>query len=480
MRAATKRWQSSCITPNHLVMACVLVCSALWSVPARAFRTASDLVSFADSERVRWPRDSISYEIYERVPSELALVDVEQTVRSAFGLWTGLECGGPHFVYRGNTPIRAVPGDGINTIEWVQSGWLAMGHPDSAAAFTDVQYKRAAGGWWEIVEADVYINAEQFGWVLEGNSAASGMRDVRSVLTHEAGHMIGLLHPCEVGGADGAPECTTDASFTQVMMYPEYDPSRTALSTDDSAGACFLYPGASCEETGCTNGATCTPAGCILLCGSETCESGEICSSAGCVRPNPDDPGRAPPCATAAECDPGKRCLSGFCRNGDRPPGDACSVPGECASGACSDGVCARACGSDGDCLEGQHCEPSGVCSGAGGPLGSPCESGADCLGDQCLAGAKPAPVCTRLCGEGNPDCPANWVCSSVEGRAVCTPYNFAATGGGGCRASPSAVLPERATTACILLCLPALAILRTLRGRRSVRRPYVSRNRAS
>src|SRR5262249_17023075 len=152
-------------------------------------------------------------------------------------------------------------GDGINTIQWIFSGWTSRGLDPSAAGATDVQYEKGADGKWVIVEADIYLNAENHRWVASG-TPPTGLRDLASVLTHEMGHLLGLLHPCEPGGADGAPDCATDPAFAQATMYPIYDPAEVSLGDDDEAGACFLYPGNACEVAGCPAGMACSTTGC--------------------------------------------------------------------------------------------------------------------------------------------------------------------------------------------------------------------------
>jgi hypothetical protein len=61
------------------------------------------------------------------------------------------------------------------------------------------------------------------------------------VLAHELGHALGLAHPCEIIGENGAPLCT---STPMSLMHPRYDPRAFALTEDDDEGTCWLYPDA--------------------------------------------------------------------------------------------------------------------------------------------------------------------------------------------------------------------------------------------
>jgi hypothetical protein len=181
--------------------------------PSSAFRSGRDLSQLSSTERVGFTSPSIRLQLQTDIPAELEIAAVEPTIKQALATWTTPACSGVTFSYDGLTRIHAAPGDGLNTIEWVQS-WVTRGFPPDAAGATDVQYVKQAGGDWSIAEADVYLNAE-FAWTTDVPRSALE-RDVLSVVTHEAGHVLGLLHPCETDGADGAPVCT--AAFTDATM----------------------------------------------------------------------------------------------------------------------------------------------------------------------------------------------------------------------------------------------------------------------
>lgn len=90
-------------------------------------------------------------------------------------------------------------------------------------ALTTVTYNVETG---EIFDADVEINS--FGSPLtvsdEGVQA-----DLDSIVTHEAGHFLGLSHSC-------APDAT------MVAYYKPGDTSLRTLEADDIAGICEIYP----------------------------------------------------------------------------------------------------------------------------------------------------------------------------------------------------------------------------------------------
>lgn len=102
--------------------------------------------------------------------------------------------------------------------------------------------------------------------------------DLQNTATHEAGHFIGLAHPCETdpGTAqqNGVPVCTGSA-MASTTMYPSAAPGETGkrtLDQDDVNGVCTVYStsqapspdGGRDSGGGCGSGGA-TPAGLIAL-----------------------------------------------------------------------------------------------------------------------------------------------------------------------------------------------------------------------
>jgi hypothetical protein len=264
---------------------------------------------------------------------------------------------------------------------------------------TDVQYEKDADGTWRIVEADLYLNAEHHTFTL-GGAPAPGARDLLSVATHEAGHMLGLAHPCELDGADDAPDCEDVPDAAKTTMYPLYGAGQASLAADDRAGVCFLYPTAGAEPE-------CPKASC------DACE---------------DD----------ADCSPPAHCADNVCVEAVGALGDPCSRQGDCAQGACVETLCRPGCTTDRDCTDGR-CEVTATgtgCVDERASLGESCSESNQCVGGQCLDGVSSEAVCTRLCDAENPPCPAGWQCLAVEDREVCAPARVVVPVGGSCRAA--------------------------------------------
>lgn len=389
-----------------------------WVTSAAAYRTAGDLPEFEGTETVRWADGTVRYWIHDDLPSGVIFDDVVEGLHDAFTSWSEPICSQASFIQSGLSQTQAAFDDGINTVQWIHFGWAERGYPTGAAAVSDVQYAKVEGTW-AIVEADLYINSDTVDWSYSGEEV-EGKQDFHTVMVHEGGHLLGLLHPCEESPIDGDAPLCSNGTFL-VTMHPEYAIERSELSQDDVDGICFLYPGNSCQNEGCRPGYTCTARGCELACGNGTCASGEECVAAECVAIEAECP-ECEPCESASECIGGAECIEGVCINGSALEGDPCLQPGECASGTCtSDGYCSTSCLEDEICGDRALCVEE-VCESERAPFGATCAEAADCMANVCIADLTPTPVCSRACGSNDAECPLGWECGRVDGAVVCRP----------------------------------------------------------
>ena len=185
-------------------------------------------------------------------------VDAENAVTTAVASWgnatrTGetSPCTDFTFVPGGATSKIAVGNDGVNLIVF-RKGLCAAGQNPNVAncwphgdgttiALTTTSFDPVTG---RIFDSDVEIYATNgtTGKNLSCAVSATGV-DIQSVLTHEAGHMLGLDHVCtpEFGPAYNMPPwCPTGQS---PIMSPQVgSASARALAPDDVNGVCTIYP----------------------------------------------------------------------------------------------------------------------------------------------------------------------------------------------------------------------------------------------
>lgn len=347
-----------------LSIAVVLACSS----SAHAYRTASELPGI-DGAPVGWPAGEVAYRVDLAGLRGLNLSAVERAVADGLSAWGEPTCADVIFrqVGSGGVPVS---GDGHSDVSFVRSEWTPAGFAEGAAGATDVLYVMQPDGRWEITEADVWFNAWDFEW--SAGEASDGVLSIAQVASHEGGHMLGVLHPCELGEGD----CSS-AELMSSVMHPLYS-GVGSLNADDIDAVCSLYP-STCSD--CTT--PCEPA----CDGEHTCRDGE--------------------------CVP----------RGTGGVGDACVSDDECRERVCDPGgICRRPCGDScaGDCIE-------DACVVSGSAFGEPCAAGAECLSGLCVF-ANADGVCTRSCGDG---CPTGTLCGDVEGRRVCVEPS-----GSGCSSS--------------------------------------------
>jgi hypothetical protein len=235
---------------------------------------------------------------------------------------------------------------------------------------------------------------------------------------------LGTCLPAEVG-TDPRDECPTEGV-----------PSCGTDGVCDGAGACRKYPtGIVCRAATCT-GSTQTLAGRCDGLGSCQASTEQTCAPYACGA------GGACliACATSADCVAGNVCTAQSC--GKQPLGAACTMPEQCNSGFCQQGVCCgaacsgvcRSCavtGSQGMCVmipAGEDplaqcpedgaagCARDGTCDGAGA-----CRLYAS--GTQCAA-----PSCAGSTFTPRRTCNGSGTCQAAI-PSSCGAYNCAATG---------------------------------------------------
>lgn len=442
------------------------VAATLVTAPALGYRTGEDSPPLAGRGRVAWPASDIGFFLSNSaLPSRVTREQMETALASSLDAWATSECSSIKPFFAGWTENLPLTKDGQNTIAWTRD-WAKLGFPSGVPGNTDMQY-RGHDDRWDIAEADVYLDASSYDWTTTAGEDTS----VQAVLTHELGHALGLLHPCEPGGEDDAPACERVSKEVEATaMYPYYSSSQTALSEDDSAGLCYLYPRT--EPCSCGLDETCLDGECRAMCGETLCEKGQVCGAWGCIDSGTcaDQDCRGQSCENDAACGPLALCKEGICATGSRSWGDRCEVSSDCTNGACIDGVCEPTCTSDSECGPLGSCTPTADESAAGCiasgayELGMHCNAGDDCRSGICIF-AEGGNFCTTRC-PSRMSCPSDWSCEEVERRDVCVPPYFVATGGGGCSMSAPPGDAGRPLAGWLISAAAIASVLRTRRSR--------------
>ena len=178
---------------------------------------------------LHWPGRTVSYGI--SASSDLR----PSGVIEAFDQWSTVECSDLNLRYVGVVE----DGDPVNQVTAIRAGWVEAGYSPIAVGLTVTEFDPVTG---RIVRSDVFLNEDLFDFTDGDGPCRSGTFDALSVLTHEAGHFVGLDHTQDFFGGSGDP---TMAPEVQSCAF-----DKRSLEPDDEAGLCTIYP-AGAVSTGC-------------------------------------------------------------------------------------------------------------------------------------------------------------------------------------------------------------------------------------
>jgi hypothetical protein len=201
-------------------------------------------VCWTEGKLLYWANKCVSFSVNSKGSKQFSADAALSKMTTAFGTWNAANCEGGLVSIKAESRGKAECGEiaynqnapNQNIVLFQDDKWP---HNDSnnTLGLTTITFDRNTG---EIYDADMEINTAQQTITLDDPVPQNGY-DFLSIVTHEAGHFLGLAHSAQA-----------DAT-----MFAAYRPGSTALRSitpDDNAGLCAIYP---------TNGDRVTTAGII-------------------------------------------------------------------------------------------------------------------------------------------------------------------------------------------------------------------------
>jgi matrixin len=185
----------------------------------------------------------VGYSLQKQASRQISLSDARAVAAQAFAAWQTVQCpdvlvngintgGGPPAIFVSELePVdcdEAPSQEHNNPIIFRDDGWP---YTDSANAigYTTLTVDLSTG---EILGADIEINTSTYTIVAKG-PAPAGSYDLATVLTHEAGHFLGLAH----------------SDHRDAVMFALYQPNTTTITPDDAQGICDIYNSSGARNT---------------------------------------------------------------------------------------------------------------------------------------------------------------------------------------------------------------------------------------
>jgi MYXO-CTERM domain-containing protein len=194
-----------------------------------------------------WRNQCVGYNLQRDASQQVTIGQASAVAASAFATWNFAPCpggGAPSITATALAPVScdSVPSqEHNNPIIFRDDVWPYADRANSIG-YTTLTVDLVSG---EILGAAIEINTANHTIVADGGPLPAGAYDLASILTHEAGHFLGLAH----------------SASTNAVMYAFYQPGSTTLGTDDVAGICTVYApdGSRSTQLGAVAGTACDP-----------------------------------------------------------------------------------------------------------------------------------------------------------------------------------------------------------------------------
>jgi MYXO-CTERM domain-containing protein len=202
------------------------------------------------SKPLYWLTSCVGYSLQQDASKYVTLDQATQAASNAFAVWSAASCpggGSPSVQAVNNGPVSCgnvqynKENANQHVIVFRDDAWP---HNDSSntLALTTVTFDLDTG---ELYDADMEINT--YGNKITPNASPSaGEFSLDTIMTHEAGHFLGLAH----------------STLTSAIMYANYSAASTTLTADDIDGICTIYPSNATRNTaaGSVAEGSCDPA----------------------------------------------------------------------------------------------------------------------------------------------------------------------------------------------------------------------------
>lgn len=187
------------------------------------------------SVTTRWASMPIKYFVTNRAVDNVSAAQLQAAVSQSFGTWSSVTSASTSATFGGFTNADPVRDDGITVI-----GFQSHPELDRTLGVTTFTLDKTTGA---LVEADIFLNSF-FDWSTAANGETNKF-DVQSIVTHEAGHLLGLGHSL-LGETELRPTGGRRVLGKSSVMFPIAYSVGTildrSLHDDDRSAISITYP----------------------------------------------------------------------------------------------------------------------------------------------------------------------------------------------------------------------------------------------